>query len=95
VTKNSILLVDYTIINQEEGKPQYQAVQLLYVCLRPILMTSLAVVELYRWRWNWGRAEVQPDGDCDYGWLYNSTPLTLVVVPVLFTYVDTSSAGWS
>jgi multidrug efflux pump subunit AcrB len=25
VTKNSILLVDYTLINQEEGKSQYQA----------------------------------------------------------------------
>jgi multidrug efflux pump subunit AcrB len=45
VTKNSILLVDYTLINQEEGKPQYQAVLAAGMSrLRPILMTSLATV---------------------------------------------------
>ncbi|WP_262984339.1 efflux RND transporter permease subunit [Nostoc sp. 'Peltigera membranacea cyanobiont' 210A] len=43
VTKNSILLVDYTIINMQEGKTQRQALIESGVSrLRPILMTSFA-----------------------------------------------------
>jgi len=65
-----ILLVDYTIINQEEGKPQYQAVLTANMSRRPILMTSLATVAGTAAGAGIGAgAEVQPDGDCDYGWL--------------------------
>lgn len=92
VTKNSILLVDYTLINQEEGKSQYQAVLEAGLSrLRPILMTSLATIA--------GTAplalgigagaEVRSSmGIAVMGGFTTSTLLTLVVVPVLFTYVD-------
>ena len=92
VTKNSILLVDYTLINQEEGKSQYQAVLDAGLSrLRPILMTSFATIA--------GTAplalgigtgaEVRSSmGIAVMGGFTTSTLLTLVVVPVLFTYVD-------
>ncbi|WP_442939461.1 efflux RND transporter permease subunit [Nostoc sp.] len=45
VTKNSILLVDYTIINMQSGKTQRQALIESGVSrLRPILMTSFATI---------------------------------------------------
>lgn len=93
VTKNSILLVDYTIINQEEGKPQYQAVIAAGTSrLRPILMTSLATVAgtLPLALGIGAGAEVRsPMGIAIMGGFTTSTLLTLVVVPVLFTYIDT------
>ncbi len=93
VTKNSILLVDYTLINQEEGKPQYQAVLAAGMSrLRPILMTSLATVAgTIPLALGLGAgAEVRsPMGIAIMGGFTTSTLLTLVVVPVLFTYVDT------
>jgi multidrug efflux pump subunit AcrB len=97
VTKNSILLVDYTLINQEEGKSQYQAVLDAGLSrLRPILMTSLATIA--------GTAplalgigagaEVRSSmGIAVMGGFTTSTLLTLVVVPVLFTYVDNLQHG--
>lgn len=93
VTKNSILLVDYTLINQKEGKPQYQAVIAAGMSrLRPILMTSLATVAgTVPLALGLGAgAEVRsPMGIAIMGGFTTSTLLTLVVVPVLFTYVDT------
>jgi hydrophobe/amphiphile efflux-1 (HAE1) family protein len=92
VTKNSILLVDYTLINQEEGKPQYQAVIAAGMSrLRPILMTSLATVAgTVPLALGLGAgAEVRsPMGLAIMGGFTTSTLLTLVVVPVLFTYID-------
>ena len=45
VTKNSILLVDYTIMNQQEGKPMYEATLDSGVArLRAILMTTIAII---------------------------------------------------
>jgi hydrophobe/amphiphile efflux-1 (HAE1) family protein len=92
VTKNSILLVDYTIINMQEGMPQRAA--LIDACtsrLRPILMTSLATIAgIIPLALGIGAgAEVrQPMGVAIMGGFTTSTLLTLVVVPVLFTYVD-------
>jgi multidrug efflux pump subunit AcrB len=92
VTKNSILLVDYTLINQEEGKSQYQSLIAAGTDrLRPILMTSIATIA--------GAAPLalgigagaevrSPMGITLMGGFTTSTMLTLVVVPVLFTYVD-------
>jgi multidrug efflux pump subunit AcrB len=92
VTKNSILLVDYTIINMQAGMPQRAA--LMDACtsrLRPILMTSLATIAgIVPLALGIGAgAEVrQPMGVAILGGFTTSTLLTLVVVPVLFTYVD-------
>ncbi len=92
VTKNSILLVDYTLINQEEGKSQYQAIVSAGVSrLRPIMMTSLAsIAGTAPLALGLGPgAEVRsPMGIAVMGGFTTSTLLTLLVVPVLFTYID-------
>ncbi len=92
VTKNSILLVDYTILYLEEGKTQRQALLEAGLSrLRPILMTSLATVAgTIPLAIGLGAgAEVRsPMGIAIMGGFTTSTLLTLVVVPVLFTYVD-------
>lgn len=94
VTKNSILLVDYALMNQKEGKPLYKAVVESGVArLRPIIMTTIAMVA--------GMAPIgmgigagslarSPMAIAVIGGLTTSTLLTLVVIPVIYTYVD----GW-
>ena len=92
VTKNSILLVDYAIIGLEQGKKQRQALLDAGVSrLRPILMTSLSTIAgTFPLALGLGAgAEVrQSMGVAVIGGFTTSTLLTLVVVPVLFTYVD-------
>ena len=92
VTKNSILLVDYTIIGLEQGKKQRQALLDAGISrLRPILMTSLSTIAgTFPLALGLGAgAEVrQSMGVAVIGGFTTSTLLTLVVVPVLFTYVD-------
>ncbi|AFY53623.1 cation/multidrug efflux pump [Rivularia sp. PCC 7116] len=92
VTKNSILLVDYAIIGLEQGKRQRQAVLDAGVSrLRPILMTSLSTIAgTFPLALGLGAgAEVrQSMGVAVIGGFTTSTLLTLVVVPVLFTYID-------
>ncbi|GAA6615640.1 efflux RND transporter permease subunit [Scytonema sp. NUACC26] len=92
VTKNSILLVDYTILNIEEGKTQRQALIEAGVSrLRPIMMTSLATIAgtIPLALGIGAGAEVrQPMGVAILGGFTTSTLLTLVVVPVLFSYID-------
>ncbi len=92
VTKNSILLVDYALINEEEGKPMYKAVLESGVArLRPILMTTIAMItgmlpialELGA-----GSQVRSPMAIAVIGGLMTSTLLTLVVIPVIFTYMD-------
>ncbi|MEQ9367859.1 MAG: efflux RND transporter permease subunit [Coleofasciculus chthonoplastes F3-SA18-01] len=92
VTKNAILLVDFGLAGIKEGKPQYKAVVEAGVSrLRPILMTSVSTIA--------GMMpialELGADGEVRspmaiavIGGFTTSTLLTLVVVPVLFTYVD-------
>jgi hydrophobe/amphiphile efflux-1 (HAE1) family protein len=92
VTKNSILLVDYAIIGLEQGKKQRQAVLEAGISrLRPILMTSLSTIAgTFPLALGLGAgAEVrQSMGVAVIGGFTTSTLLTLVVVPVLFTYID-------
>jgi len=92
VTKNSILLVDYAIINLQEGKTQRHALLEAGLSrLRPIMMTSLATIAgILPLALGIGAgAEVrQPMGIAILGGFTTSTLLTLVVVPVLFSYVD-------
>ncbi|WP_413467284.1 efflux RND transporter permease subunit [Pleurocapsa sp. FMAR1] len=92
VTKNAILLVDFALAGLKEGKPLRKAVVAAGVSrLRPILMTSISTVA--------GMMpialELGADGEVRspmaiavIGGFTTSTLLTLVVVPVLFTYVD-------
>ncbi|MFB8797188.1 MAG: efflux RND transporter permease subunit [Microcoleus sp.] len=92
VTKNSILLVDYAILNQKEGKPMYEATLDSGVArLRPILMTTIAMIAgmmPIALGIGAGSQVRSPMAMAVIGGLMTSTLLTLVVIPVIFTYMD-------
>ena len=92
VTKNAILLVDFALAGLREGKTQRQAVIAAGVSrLRPILMTSISTIAgMIPIALEFGSdGEVRsPMAIAVIGGFTTSTLLTLVVVPVLFTYVD-------
>ncbi len=91
VTKNAILLVDFTNHGLRDGKPLRQAViDAGQVRLRPILMTTAAMIfgmlPMAIGSGNGGEL-MAPMGRAVIGGIITSTLLTLVVVPVLFTFV--------
>ncbi|NJR17975.1 MAG: efflux RND transporter permease subunit [Calothrix sp. CSU_2_0] len=92
VTKNSILLVDYTLINLEAGESlRHSLIDAGVSRLRPILMTSFATIAgIIPLALGVGAgAEIrQPMGIAILGGFTTSTLLTLLVVPVLFSYID-------
>ena len=93
VTKNAILLVDFTNQGIREGKSRSQAIlDAGQVRLRPILMTTMAMVfgmlPMSLGLGDGGETQA-PMGRAIIGGVITSTLLTLVVVPVLFTYCDT------
>jgi hydrophobe/amphiphile efflux-1 (HAE1) family protein len=92
VTKNSILLVDFTLLNVREGKPLMAAVVESGVArLRPILMTTIAMITgmlPIALGIGAGSQVRSPMAIAIIGGLMSSTLLTLIVVPVIFTYVD-------
>ena len=92
VTKNAILLVDFALAGLKEGKTQKKAVIAAGVSrLRPILMTSISTVAgMMPIALAFGAdGEVRsPMAIAVIGGFTTSTLLTLVVVPVLFTFVD-------
>ena len=96
-TKNSILLVDYVILaRREHGMPRFEAI--LDAChkrARPIIMTTIAMAA--------GMLPIAlglgtdpsfraPMAIVVIGGLITSTFLSLLVIPVLFTYVDDAIA---
>lgn len=92
VTKNAILLVDFALEGERRGMPQFKAVVEAGTSrLRPILMTSVSTIagmlpialELGA-----GAEERSPMAISVIGGFSTSTLLTLIVVPVLFTYID-------
>jgi HAE1 family hydrophobic/amphiphilic exporter-1 len=93
VTKNAILLVDFTNQGIREGKDRYQAIlDAGQVRLRPILMTTAAMVFgmlPLALAFGPGSEQQSPMAHAVIGGIITSTALTLVVVPVLFTYFDT------
>lgn len=90
--KNSILLVDYTARLIAEGKDRTEAiVQAGKIRLRPILMTSIALIAgmiPVAIGLNEASAQRTSMGVAIIGGLISSTLLTLVVVPAVFSYVD-------
>ena len=92
VVKNSILLVDYALLNEKEGKPMLEAVLESGVArLRPILMTTIAMIAgmmPIALGIGAGSAVRSPMAIAVIGGLMTSTLLTLVVVPVIYTYID-------
>jgi HAE1 family hydrophobic/amphiphilic exporter-1 len=93
VTKNSILLIDYTnTLRRRDGLERNQALlRAGPTRLRPILMTTFAMifgmlpVVLSR---GYASEMRSPMGVCVIGGLIASTLLTLIVVPVVYTLFD-------
>jgi multidrug efflux pump subunit AcrB len=98
VVKNAILLVDFANHSQRAGMNPFDAVlNAGQVRLRPIIMTTLAMIfGMLPMAIGLGEgAESQaPMGRAVIGGLITSTLLTLVVVPVLYTYLDNLPRWW-
>jgi multidrug efflux pump subunit AcrB len=92
VTKNAILLVDFALDNERKGLPQFRAIVEAGVSrLRPIVMTSISTVAgmlPIALEWGAGGEVRSPMAIAVIGGFSTSTLLTLVIVPVIFTYVD-------
>ncbi|MBA2564587.1 MAG: efflux RND transporter permease subunit [Gemmatimonadetes bacterium] len=90
--KNSILLVDYTLTLRRRGLSRDDAIrQAGPVRLRPILMTSLAIVmglAPIALALSEGSETRQPLAIAVIGGIFTSTLLTLFVIPVVYTLVD-------
>ena len=92
VTKNAILLIDFIKKAMDAGMDRYQAiVEAGKTRLRPILMTTTAMVMgMVPLALGLGEGGEQsaPMAHAVIGGLITSTLLTLIVVPVIFTYLD-------
>lgn len=92
VTKNAILLIDFIKKSMEHGESRYDAIlQAGKTRLRPILMTTSAMVMgMVPLALGLGEGGEQsaPMAHAVIGGVITSTLLTLVVVPVIFTYLD-------
>ena len=92
VTKNAILLVDFINHARRQGRPRSQAVmEAGRVRLRPILMTTVAMIfGMVPLALGLGEGGEQrsPMGQAVIGGVITSGLLTLVVVPVIYTYLD-------
>jgi HAE1 family hydrophobic/amphiphilic exporter-1 len=97
VSKNAILLVDYTNTLRQRGLTRDAAIQSAGpVRLRPVLMTTCStVIAMIPVALQIGRAsEVRsPMAIVVIGGLILSTLLTLLVVPVMYTYLDDLTSG--
>lgn len=92
-TKNSILLIDYIILaRRDHGLTRWDAI--IDACskrARPIIMTTLAMgAGMLPVALGWGADPSfrAPMGIVVIGGLITSTVLSLLIIPVLFTYVD-------
>jgi HAE1 family hydrophobic/amphiphilic exporter-1 len=97
VTKNAILLIDFAIRSRQGengGPPMGREQALLHaaqVRLRPILMTTLAMVfgmVPLAFALSEGSEQRAPMGQAVIGGVLTSSLLTLVVVPVVYCYLD-------
>ena len=107
VTKNAILLVDFAIRMREDttdtdgrrivGMERTEALlHAARVRLRPILMTTLAMIfgmVPLAFALSEGSEQRAPMGQAVIGGVITSSLLTLVVVPVVYCYMD-DLAGW-
>ena len=96
VTKNSILLVDYANQERRRGTEIVEAVvRAGTVRLRPILMTSVALiigVAPIAFALGAGAGSRRPLGTAVIGGMITSTVLTLVVVPVFYLLLEAGTA---
>ena len=95
--KNSILLVEYAIEREREGKSQREA--LMEACrerARPIIMTTMAMASgMLPTALSLGQGSEfrQPMAVAVIGGLITSTALSLVLVPVVYEFID-DFEGW-
>jgi HAE1 family hydrophobic/amphiphilic exporter-1 len=101
VTKNAILVVDFANAQRREGLPRRDAlIRAVRIRLRPILMTTLAMIFgmlPLAFEIGAGSEFRAPMARAVIGGLITSTLLTLIVVPVVYTYLDdlaTRFAAW-
>lgn len=92
VTKNAILLIDFAIRARAEGMERSEALLMAAkVRLRPILMTTLAMIFgmlPLAFALTEGSEQRSPMGQAVIGGVITSSLLTLVVVPVVYCYMD-------
>ncbi|PHV13299.1 efflux RND transporter permease subunit [Chitinimonas sp. BJB300] len=92
VTKNAILLIDFVNRLRNQGMERFAAiVEAGRVRLRPILMTTFAMIGgmlPLALALGEGAEQRAPMAHAIIGGVITSTLLTLVVVPVVFTYLD-------
>jgi len=92
VTKNSILLVDFTNVLRKRGLSRTEAIlQAGATRLRPIIMTTLAtILGMVPVAFSIGTSSDfrAPIGYTIIGGLVSSTLLTLVIVPVAYSIID-------
>ncbi|MCX6022933.1 MAG: efflux RND transporter permease subunit, partial [Chloroflexi bacterium] len=93
VAKNAILLVDYTNTLRARGVPRYEALlEAGNIRLRPIAMTTLTVIFAMiplALKLEAGGESRAPMAMVIIGGSISSTLLTLMLVPVMYTYLDT------
>ena len=92
VTKNSILLVEYAIVERRKGVSRFAAlVDACHKRSRPIVMTTIAMgAGMFPLALGFGADPSfrSPMAIAVIGGLITSTLLSLLVVPVVFTYID-------
>ncbi|WP_269532305.1 efflux RND transporter permease subunit [Chitinimonas sp. BJYL2] len=92
VTKNAILLIDFVNRLRAEGMDRFNAmIEAGRIRLRPILMTTFAMIGgmlPLALALGEGSEQRAPMAHAIIGGVISSTVLTLVVVPVVFTYLD-------
>lgn len=97
VTKNAILLIDFINQARAQGASRTDAIlEAAHIRLRPILMTTLAMIFgmiPLGFALGEGAEQRAPMGQAVIGGTITSTLLTLVVVPVVYTYLD-DGAVW-
>mgnify|MGYP003349353739 FL=1 len=92
VTKNAILLVDFANQARKQGMDRNAALlEAAHVRLRPILMTTMAMIFgmiPLALGLTEGSEQRAPMGQSVIGGIITSSILTLVVVPVIYTWLD-------
>jgi len=92
VTKNAILLVEYALMSMKRGMSRREAIiKAGETRMQPILMTTIAMIAgmvPIALGLGAGSEARAPMAISVIGGLITSTVLTLIVIPVVFTYVD-------
>ncbi|MBX9690314.1 MAG: efflux RND transporter permease subunit, partial [Candidatus Obscuribacterales bacterium] len=92
VTKNAILLVEYCLKAMRAGMSRDEAIRAAgSIRMRPIIMTTIAMIAgmlPIAMKLGAGSEARAPMAIAVIGGLVTSTILTLVIVPVVFTYID-------